>query len=277
MKIGSFDVGIRTFNFCIQEIVKCDLSFIKQEIINAKNKIESSSTCLKEMIMDYQRINNYIKNVGKSKIKMTKWVLTDLFPLPEELTNLGCISCNRKAKYYNKKCGEVKGYCTRHKIPKVKEIKIRNVKKISVFEIDKALIKEIRKYPEVLECDEIIIEKQAGKFSARIGRVESFLYHHFMDNGVLNEESNIKRVKIIHAKNKLRVKYDGPVINCNHLKRKYDRRKYKGVEMMKYFLHKDNDYKNIEILNKTKKKDDLCDNALMCRYHITVNLKEQLH
>lgn len=289
MKIASLDVGIRTFNYCIQEIVFCNneylLSIFKEKQSQINNEIDNLIDNLNLNLIDNIRslideIINYINYLNKPKIELTKWILKDLFPLSNDLEVLKCNNCNKKATFHcnNKKTKQLIGFCTKHSKLKYndytvcKKIEKRKIKKIGMFDITKQLIIELRNNHEILDCDHVIIEKQAGKFSARIGRVESFLFSYFIDHGVLNDQSNIKKVKIIHAKNKLNVAYDGPFIDCSHLKKPYDKRKYKGVKLMQYFLEKDCDTKNLNILQKNKsKQDDLCDNALMCRWYIEDN------
>lgn len=328
MKIASFDVGIRTFNFCIQEVVLCDQQFIIQKLKTMKISVCSlfdellnilgNDKCddreiVKEILSKIEKIQlqfyGYLRYLDKQKIEITKWILEDLFPLSGDLIGLKCDfgKCKQNAKFHTKTRTNKKnkmdtdknilGLCNKHykcidnvkAVPdkdknkteyqklkdnlsknylQIKPIKLRDISTIPIIDIDIALIKKISEYPEIFDCDEVIIEKQP-KFNSRVGRIESFLFHHFIDNGVLNKNSNIKDVKIIHAKYKLTVKYDGPKIDTDHLKRKYDRTKYKGTKMVRYFLERDHDYPNLGILDRNKsKQDDLCDNVLQCYYYI---------
>jgi hypothetical protein len=320
MKIASFDVGIRTFNFCIQEIVTCDQQFIIRKLKELKELVvilfdqllnKFDKQILTKIYELQQHFYSYIKYIGKPKIEIKKWILTDLFPLSDDLNGLKCnfLKCKQNAKFYAKlrstklknstinDSPNIMSLCNKHHkcindnkiIPdkdknkleyiklkgiidkyycQSKPIKLRDINTISIIDIDIALINKIKEYPDLLDCDEVIIEKQP-KFNSRVGRIESFLFHHFIDNGVLNENSNIKDVRVIHAKNKLTVPYDGPNISCEHLKGKYARTKYKGTKMVRYFLEQDHDYTNLKILDQNKsKQDDLCDNVLQCYYYI---------
>ena len=77
--------------------------------------------------------------------------------------------------------------------------------------------------------------------------------------------SNINKIEMINARNKLKV-YKGPSIECN-LKNKYSRNKYLAVEYCKNMIV-NQDNKFIELYNKSKKKDDLSDSYLQSIYYI---------
>ena len=88
-------------------------------------------------------------------------------------------------------------------------------------------------------------------------------------NGVMNDDSTIKEVNMVNARNKLKV-YKGPCIVCpysNDKKDRYKKNKYLSIEYTKQMINVDEDiYK--ELFEGSKKKDDLADAYLQGIYWI---------
>ncbi len=86
-----------------------------------------------------------------------------------------------------------------------------------------------------------------------------------MIEGVMNEESNIQKIHMVNARNKLKV-YKGPKIECNK-KNKYAQNKYLSIEYTKKMIHEDT-AEFQELFRESKKKDDLADAYLQAIYWI---------
>lgn len=315
MKILSFDPGLRTFNYCIQDIVLCNKEMLMNEIdilielvnvqfnkiiertLNSELKeqklIDSVDALVNKTLKRIDKLLYIYKSIGKKTIKLTDWVFKDLFPIPEILDTLICDKCKQKSKWYisDKKVTRattsdkvLHGLCTRHfnLLPTgksaYKSIEKQDIKKMPLQQIIRRIIEELHNHPEFLDVNHVIIEKQKVRNGQkRIEKVETVLNSYFVDHGILNKDSLISVVQVIHAKHKLTIEYDGPTIDTSHIKGKkksadYRKRKYTGVEMSKYILEKECDIDNLEYLMSVgSKKDDLCDNYLMCRWYIEHN------
>ena len=91
------------------------------------------------------------------------------------------------------------------------------------------------------------------------------IYTYFIMNGIIEETSTIKIIKLINARNKLKV-YHGEPIEC-HKKDKYAKNKYLAIEYTKKMILNEKE-EFIELFNQSKKKDDLADAYLQGIYCI---------
>lgn len=73
-------------------------------------------------------------------------------------------------------------------------------------------------------------------------------------------------IEFSHPKNKLRVSYDGPLLECQHLKGTYARTKFMGTCYTRYLLR---DHPTVlDTMFQRSKLDDLADAFLHCVYHV---------
>lgn len=238
--IASFDIGIKNLAFCVMQY--------NQESPNGKkyNIIEWRNVDL----TDTQGISN---KICQSYLKTKKD------------KNGNKIRCKNPAKI----SVEDKVYCAIHN-PDKKKNKINKKQKAYNIPLKKVcitLIKKLDEYEHIWEneVDQIIIETQFKKNRKMICQ-SNLVYSYFILKHIMKQESRIKDVKYINARNKLKV-YKGPKINLTYTNKKYHRKKL-AVEHCKHIIR--GDKKHLTYLKKyPNKKDDLCDCFLQGAWYLT--------
>ena len=127
------------------------------------------------------------------------------------------------------------------------------------------LLNLIDLFDDKYEIDTVLIENQPNKLDNRIKFLSIETYTYFNMLKILH--GNIKNIRFIHAKNKLKNYY------CKNLS--YIQRKKLGIEVTRRYLkhyYKD----NLEWFEENKKKDDLADSFLYCIDHINLIDPEDL-
>lgn len=254
MCIISIDVGIKNLAICIAEKKNNETES------NASNYTDDSDTPQTEFNILYWNVINLIKE--------------------PELFKCGTLIKNGKRK--GKSCDKtatvkenVLYYCSMHNPYKkdkdiTKELTIKKtktyVKNIPTQKLSVLLFEALDTLPiDILNnAKEVLIEQQPS-FNPKMKMMSNMIYSHFIRIGVMNKYSNIKFVKFISPKNKLKV-YKGPIVECN-LKTKYSRTKKLGIEYCRYIIQNDNI--NLDLFNNHNKKDDLADSALMAFWYLS--------
>jgi|AntRauTorckE6833_2_1112554.scaffolds.fasta_scaffold00231_28 hypothetical protein len=242
MKILSIDCGIKTLSFCLINIFNY-----------AKEKKEISEKILKSDFTEMQK-NNLINKLQEKDFDIILWKKINLCELSPTLLNLKCKTCSKKAKYHYQK----KGYCKKHNIPSTKEIKEKKAKSISIYDLNKGIIKAFECFPEIFNSDYILIENQPSK-NPRMNIVQNILYTYFI-------MKNARKIINVSPKYKLRGICTSEITKINSFfkscpkKSKYDQRKYVSVQYTRYLLNQKNNTQFIEYFEENKKKqDDLAD------------------
>lgn len=191
--------------------------------------------------------------------------------------NIINISCNDICQYTNNnniKCDKTatlknENIClcnTHSKLKNFKDIKFKKIKSNnSIFNIGIKLVDELNKYPQFLECDEVIVENQPSLKNPTMKSVQMILYSYFLINGVKSDNSNITNIEMINARNKLKV-YKGPQIECKY-KDTYKKNKFLAIKYTELMI-KNQEQKFIDLYNNSKKKDDLSDCYLQGIYYL---------
>ena len=224
-----WDIGIKNLAYCIIE-VKDNKETIKE--LNIINLINEDKLCC-----DFKHNNGNI--------------------------------CKGKVEY---KDINSKNYCTKHykeykndKSLKLKKIKVKKVKDYSLNEIGLSLFSKLDKNPLFLKCENIIIENQPVLKNPTMKSIQMMLYSYF-----LIKNKNISNILLVNASNKLKV-YKGKLteedkILMNNIKDKYKKNKNLSIIHTKYYLSENKEFYDFFMNNK--KKDDLADAYLMCKYFI---------
>ena len=164
--------------------------------------------------------------------------------------------------------------------------------------------RKLHEKPQLLDVDIVVIENQPSLKNPQMKSIQMILYSYFLILGKVigNEDKNtsyIDKIDFCSAANKLKI-YDGPeIILEEKIKRtkqniisipssdetiikenielvektkskkptiKYADKKRLAIEHAKYFVEKDEKYK--DFFNNHKKKDDLADSYLQGLYYI---------
>ena len=148
--------------------------------------------------------------------------------------------------------------------------------------------RKLHEKPQLLNVDIVVIENQPSLKNPQMKSIQMILYSYFLILGKVigngdNSINYIDKIDFCSASNKLKV-YDGPEIilevkpskknnNLSEIieapkknKVKYADKKRLAIEHTKYFLEKDEKYK--DFFNNHKKKDDLADSYLQGLYYI---------
>ena len=157
------------------------------------------------------------------------------------------------------------------KYPNIKLIKQKKitVKNTPLLELVKILLSKLRKNNLLLDVDIVIIENQPVLKNPTMKSIQIVIYTYFIENGLINDNSLINNVILFSPRNKLK-DYNGPIVNSDHIKNKYNKRKYLSVEYTKYYIKNSEFY---EFFINSKKKDDLADSFIQGYYYSKKHLK----
>lgn len=191
-----------------------------------------------------------------------------------------CMYCDYEAEYVintNTYCG----YCEMHYIKYnkksqknigCKKLTVINCDDFPLFDLSKILFEKFDLFPDFLNVDEVLIENQPGrlnnkiKVGNKIKTVASFIYSYFIIRGVIEKDktkSTINKVDFVSASNKLKIneKTTNKILDVKNKDKEKDSRqiynltKNLGKEYCLSLICNEDK----EILNKNKKKDDMCD------------------
>jgi len=152
-------------------------------------------------------------------------------------------------------------YCSIHskEFKKKKKLNSNNL-----FKLSQNCIRELRKI-DLTNISYVLIENQPALKNPTMKSIQIIIYTFFIMDGVMNENSNIKEVHMINARNKLKV-YKGDPIECN-ITDKYKKNKFLSIEYTTNMICNECDEMK-KIFNESKKKDDLADCYLQGIYYI---------
>ena len=224
MKILSFDVGIKNLAYCILNE--------KKEILN-------------------WNIINLIENIEETC---------------HDICGNGN-NCTKLSKYYYQKENEIVYICgmhqKKHKLEKIKKIKIYNTKNTPILNICKTLITKLDEIFNNIDFNIVLIENQPCLINPTIKTIQIMIYTYFITRGII-DTNKLNDVRMISAQNKLKT-YDGPAIECD-IKDKYKKNKYLSIEICKHYLNMESD--KLDFLLSHTKKDDLADSYLQGLWYL---------
>lgn len=241
--VASFDVGIRNLAFCVMQYDSSKKKGEEYKVIDWQNidltdaDCIGDETCCADLKTKKDKDGNPVKCSKGAKLKV-------------------CI--DEETKYY---CAVHNPDKTKYKVKEKK--KVRSVSMKSIFI---AMNNVLESYEDTWKnkVDHVIIERQFNKNRMMIYQ-SGLVYSYFMLKHLTDDNSRVSDIKIIHAKNKLKV-YNGPKVMIKR-KNPKDVRKLQAVEYCKYMLRKDKP--RLDYLNKyPKKKDDLSDCFLQGAWYL---------
>lgn len=191
--IAAFDVAVKTLSFCL---IEYQLPSNSNKILQNNLKFNLRKWVVVNLLENDTRACSFVK---KSHSKKTH---TDSETL-----------CTHKATFsYQPSGNENQYYCGVHikNVPdsekmKIKEIVVKNTKTTPVRDININLVRELDKYPELLEVDEIIIENQHAKRSlnAKMISISAEIYFYFLIRGVVDKVNSTLDIRYVPANNNL--------------------------------------------------------------------------
>ena len=148
------------------------------------------------------------------------------------------------------------------------KIKSWNIIDITAKKNDNAcahMVELLDKYPELLECDIVLIEKQPSR-NNKMRIIEGLLNAYFVIKGITNKESAITKVIVYSAKHKLgNDTFRG--------KSNYTQRKKLGVFRTEAFLKQYPQTDEFhDMFLTSRKKDDLADSLLQALSYINLDI-----
>lgn len=276
--ICAFDIGIKNLSYCIIEIIGDDIKQVtKWELINLQT---ARPTCIgtlkggKICGKDAKMCHKTDKTIFYCS-KHTKQYKPSL----NEPTTCSARTCEfLTGEKHCKKSGNVKldgkVYCTTH-IKKIQtqqsskeklcSMKIVGCMKEPLYDLGTHMYEAIDKKPEILEVDRIVIENQPSLTNPTMKSISMLLLSYF----IMKKHPN---VEFISPSGKLKVNEQltkAILAKCPTKPIKYETTKSLGVIYTKKLLEEfKNDSKWAQMLDDTKKEDDLCDAFLHAYYHL---------
>jgi len=252
MKILSFDVGIKNLAYCIMSVENDKYKIFKWEIINLTHdyvKLKKNNVNIDvEFIMHYKKLKiNDLKDCMKK-------------------IGLGTED-GKKKKDLVLMCDE---YLKKNKLNN-----LTKCKNISLFDLGKILynnLDELMNIGMFNDIDEVIIENQPVLKNPTMKSIQILIFGYFIN--LTNRNKNlISNIKLISARNKLKV-YNGPIIKDNYkIKNKYNLTKKLAIDYCKYMIDDQKDF--LIFFNNHPKKDDLADCYLQGAYYLCQNKKKK--
>ena len=307
MKVISFDVGIKNLAYCILDektnihdwglinITNFDDNVNKLcDVCSNKfktNKIKKINTA--KFTFKINNIKYYTCGVHKEKYH--KEIIENKIEnnYNNELTNETCQYIFKSGKNKNLLCtGKAKiniyncNYCSKHKRQiidiinkeeEIKEIKNKNVKKISTENLMSIMIKKLEEYKDkfINDINICIIEHQPN-LNMKMRSISDCLYTFFLINGLYNNKSPLNKVKYVSPSTKLigaSTEQKENIDNSSNKKERYRKIKKTGIDFTISKIKNCNfNSKWLDFLTLNKKKDDLCDAYLLGEYFINVKL-----
>lgn len=282
-KILSWDVGIKNLAYCMLE--KCDnneFKILKWGVVNlvedrqkCEYELRGGATCSEVAKFTYYQtdkqplFNDELNKFccAKHKEKMMP-VVVEVDKTKKQMPKK-CYNCDQEASHIFE--GTDYAWCQGHydKRGKAFAKKVRS-KKVTVVSCNRQPIQELAEkmykkfdteFPDFMEVDEILIENQPSLRNPTMKTLATLLYSYFVIRGITDTKrtkSNIKEVRFVSPSNKLKV---DKTTTMKTLKKEDDSSKiYKmtkklGEKYCKALISKN----DLSILEKHKKKDDMCD------------------
>jgi hypothetical protein len=237
--------------------------------LNETNTFSCCEGHKKKSMPSFIKIDKNIK-VKKKPNKKSKIIKEDdIIPM--------CMYCENESDYFistNKFCGlcelHVKKFSKKiEKNIQAKKINVMNCNEFPLLDLGKILFEKFDNNNNFLKVDEVLIENQPGRLNNRIKvgnkikTIASFIFSYFIIRGIIEKDrtcSSITNVKFVSASNKLKIdlKTTNKILEKNETKNErdiYNLTKNLGKQYCCALINSE----DRDILNKNKKKDDMCD------------------
>lgn len=297
--ICSWDVGIKNLAYCIMSKKGDETNIIRWDIINLVKDDDKRCMVLKKNKKVCGNKAGYVGMVAKNPVyycgshkhnhKPYKfgWENNIMIPVKEKNKNIKCTYILPKKK---QPCGKIAHYidnspkneycCNVHRKLVIKHLKkeaaLKKIKRKKCTAKDhqilaETLTKELDKIPELDTVDIVLIENQPSLRNPSMKTIGAFLFQCLVIRGL---DKGLKRkVMWMCPSNKLKVNEDKSieiVKNAKNSTEKYKLTKALAVKYTRKLIQ--NDKKWLDHFESFKKKDDVSDAFLFCKYYIHRNL-----
>lgn len=208
-------------------------------IFGADIGLKNLSYCIIEIIDD--------------KLSIIEWELINL--CSDELKCCKILRGGKQCDKISKYTDNENHYCTAHKTAECKKIKEKD--KDNLFTYGRNLYMFLDNHPNVLTCDQYVIENQPALKNPKMKSMSMILYSYFIHH-------NKSNLLFIQPKQKLKIADKEIKEIISNSKNKYKTTKDLGIKSCEYILDKQviNKDEFLEKFNQSKKKDDLSDSFL---------------
>lgn len=270
--ICAFDIGIKHLSFCIINTEQAN-KIIKWELVNLQSEQEicighnkNGKACNKPATLCHST-NKSLLYCKKHSSEYKQKILN----VEEIKSTEKCkfIECEKKS---TKKI-DSKMYCTKHaqKIKtefdnneKLQNIKIINCMKEPLYDLGTKMYHELDQHPEILTTQKIVIENQPSLTNPTMKSISMLLLSYF----IMKKHPS---VEFISPSGKLKVNQilSKDILALCPKKNKYAVTKELGIKFTEKLLELfENEADLKQVINQSKKKDDLCDAFLHAFYHM---------
>ena len=269
----SWDIGIINLSYCLIEYLNDKYNIIEWENINISLEQNKNIKC-----------EGFLKNKNKCKSNALFFTLENNYYCKKhkteesiEIKSKKCIYplCKRNKKYYTDDM--MKGYCKIHKDKYEGDYILKEKSKRSEFElISEKLVEELDSRPELLDCDNVLIENQPAIKNPKMKSIQMIIYSYFLIRGKVDKiNKKINSISFLLASNKLKIELDNKELLKINIIKKYKNKYKQNKELSKDFCNNVLNTFNINnseywktFFKNSKKKDDLADTILMIIYCI---------
>lgn len=274
MKILSWDVGIKNLAYAIIEFTDKTNNFkiIKWDIINLLDDTIKCCHILQGKKKNCSSTAKYIFNIKENNEEPQYYCKKHCekidYQLVIPISEIKCQKCKQNSIKIIKNTSI--GWCEKHFEKESGIYKRRCIKKIdqsctkqSLVKLGKSMFEKLDCIPELLQCDEIIIENQPVLKNPTMKTIASMLFSYFIIRGI-NENKGLyseNKLNFVSASGKLKVnkkKTNNELKKGKNEKDVYNITKGLSIKYCKAIIT-DID---LQFLDKFKKKDDLCDAVL---------------
>lgn len=277
--ILSWDAGIKNLAYCLLNKKDNKFNILSWGIINLMEDtqlcqctIRGGKTCCKQASFCIKNKDEtpYLSNSKQATFYSCKAHCDKFLPVLETFDKCTqkCCLCDKNAKMgiSNTEYMWCEKHCDKNSQKFLKRIQKKKMNTASYKQnlqlLASKLFSILDKHKEFMTVDEVLIENQPTLKNPTMKTISSILYSYFVIRGINDKEltcSKIKEIKFISPSNKLKV--NKPImLKTLQDANKENKETYKLTKQLgiKYCVALINDSQK-EILNKYKKKDDLCD------------------
>jgi len=282
-----FDIGIKNLSYCVikrdednvkHKIIDWELIDLRDDISKCCGILRNGKICEKPAKMYNKTKNdNFYCKSHISQYKIPTYHINELKNVNDDISMYKCVYINKNNEQCeNRGCFELNSdvYCKKHIKSGVakfeRENKLSKYNKANcmhepLYDLGTRLYNALDNRPNILRSDKIVIENQPAVKNPTMKSVSIMLFSYF----IMKQH---KCVMFVAPSGKLKVnqKLTEKILSSFPKKMKYEITKKLAIVYSKELII--NNFKHtskwIDVLEKSHKKDDLCDAFLHAYYHL---------